>query len=308
MTDDQDDVRKTEKQRRNEQMKLSGGTAVVTGAGTGIGRALALGFAREGARVVCCGRREAPLQATVEKIRELRGEGLAIPTDVTKWDQVQAMVRRAVEAYGRIDLLFNNAGSFGYVGPLWRAEPDEWWHDVEVNLLGTMQCCRAVLPHMMERDSGIILNMDGGGGSNGPNPGGISYGSSKAAILRLTESLARELETAGSSVRVFAMMPGFVRTEMTESLIRTPDRAQWQSGVRSLMGSSAQLPPDACLRATLELLRIEGPELNGRIMYPDFDYERIGKNKKEIQRNNLYVLRFLTLDGPLGEWPEIDAE
>jgi len=209
---------------------------------------------------------------------------------------------------GSIDLLFNNAGRFGYVGPLWKADPEEWWRDVQVNLLGTMHCCRAVLPGMIERNKGIIINMDGGGGSNGPNPGGSAYASSKAGILRMTESLARELEMVGSSVLVFAMMPGFVCTAMTESLIRTKEREEWQKGVRLLMNSSAQLPPEACFFATLELLRVASPELNGRIMYPDFDYDVIARNTEAIKRDNLYVLRLLTLDGPLGTWPSIHQE
>lgn len=289
-------------------MELSGKTAIVTGAGSGIGRALAVEFAKAGANVVCCGRTELRLHETVKMIEELDGTGVSIKTDVSDWNQVQKMVSLTLERFNRVDLLFNNAGSFQYVGPVWDADPKVWWHDVTVNLYGSMLCCRAVLPHMLERDAGIIINMDGGGGSNGPNPGGSGYGCSKAAILRFSEGLARELEMVKSSVLVFCLMPGFVHTDMTEYLIETPEREKWQPHVRELMGSNAELPPDACAKATIKLLHIACPEFNGRIFYVDTDFERIYKNKSRIKKENLYVMHLLTLDGKLGPWPIIDKK
>jgi NAD(P)-dependent dehydrogenase (short-subunit alcohol dehydrogenase family) len=288
-------------------MDLRGKTTVVTGAGSGVGRALALEFARAGMKVACCGRRENKLEETVRTILREGGEGFAITADVTEWPQVMSMVERVLSRYGTIDVLFNNAGSFRFVGPVWSADPQAWWSDVKVNLLGSMMTCRAVLPGMMERDSGVIVNMDGGGGSNGPNVGGSAYGCSKAALLRFTEGLAKELEQEGSSVLAFCMMPGFVHTEMTEYLIATPEREKWQGHVRKLMGSDTELPPEACANATMKLLAIASPELNGRIFYVDFDFARIGKNKKRIKDENLYVMHLMTLDGKLGPWPLIPA-
>jgi NAD(P)-dependent dehydrogenase (short-subunit alcohol dehydrogenase family) len=284
-------------------MELEGKTAVVTGAGSGVGRALAVEFARAGMKVACCGRREKKLEETVLAIRREGGEGCATPADVTEWPQVIGMIEQALSRFGSIDLLFNNAGSFRFVGPVWNADPEDWWSDVKVNLLGSMMTARAVLPHMMGRGSGVIINMDGGGGSNGPNPGGSAYGCSKAALLRFTESLAKELEREGSKVLAFCMMPGFVRTEMTEYLIGAPEREEWQGHVRTLMGSDVELPPEACAKAAMKLLSIAGPELNGRIFYADADYGRIDKNKKRIKDENLYVMHLMTLDGPLGPWP-----
>jgi NAD(P)-dependent dehydrogenase (short-subunit alcohol dehydrogenase family) len=114
-----------------------------------------------------------------------------------------------------------------------------------------------------------------------------------------------ELEAVGSAVLVFCMMPGFVRTRMTEYLISTPEKARWQPHVRELMGSDAELPAGACAMAAMKLLRIASPELNGRIFYVDTDYERIARSKAEIKEQNLYVLHLLTLDGKLGPWPVI---
>ncbi|UCB46808.1 MAG: SDR family oxidoreductase [Spirochaetota bacterium] len=286
-------------------MDLNGRTAIVTGAGSGIGRGLAVEFAHAGANVVCCGRTEQKIRETVGMIEKEGGTAHAVKADVTDSAQVQKMVNTTLKRFGHIDLLFNNAGSFKYVGPVWEADPDIWWKDVTINLLGSMLCCRKVLPHMMKKDAGIIINMDGGGGSNGPNPGGSAYGCSKAAILRFTEGLARELEDVGSAVLVFCMMPGFVRTSITKYLIGTPEREKWQPHVRELMGSDAELPADACAKATMKLLRIVSPELNGRIFYVDTDYNRIEKNKHKIRKEDLYTMHLLTLDGKLGPWPVV---
>jgi NAD(P)-dependent dehydrogenase (short-subunit alcohol dehydrogenase family) len=272
-------------------MDLEGKTAIVTGAGSGVGRELAREFARHGARVVCCGRRASRLQDTLSAIEAQGGTGLALPVDVTDWAQVQHLVQATLAQYGQIDLLFNNAGSFQFVGPVWEADPAAWWQDVTVNLYGSMLCCRAVLPHMVERDSGILINMDGGGGSGGPNLGGSAYGCSKAALVRLSEGLARELEKVGSSVWVFCMNPGFVHTEMTEALIATPEKRAWQGHVVELMGSRDEMPPDACAKATMQLLRIAGPELSGRVFYVDTDWAEVERTRAEIRRQGWYVLR-----------------
>lgn len=203
-------------------MKLEGKTTIVTGAGTSIGRELALGFSKAGANVVCCGRRMDRPQETLQLIKAQAGRGLALSVDVTDRKQVQDLIQKTLDAFGQIDVLFNNAGSFQSVAPVWEADPDVWWQDVTTNLYGSMLCARAVLPHMMARDPGVIINMDGGGGSSGLPSAGSGYGCSKAVLLRFTEALARELETAGSSVMAFAMNPGFVCTEMTEHLLETP--------------------------------------------------------------------------------------
>jgi NAD(P)-dependent dehydrogenase (short-subunit alcohol dehydrogenase family) len=276
-------------------MNLNGRTAIVTGAGSGVGRELARTFAREGANVVCCGRRGDRLDETAALIEAQGGVALALPTDVTDWEQVQRMVQATLERFGRIDLLFNNAGSFAFVGPVWEADPETWWHDVTVNLLGTMLCCRAVLPHMMARDEGIVINMDGGGGAGGPNVGGSAYGCSKAGLVRFSEGLARELEQEGSKVLAFCMNPGFVHTEMTESLISTPHKRTWQPHVVELMGSEHEVPPDACARATLKLLQIARPELSGRVFFVHTDFDAVGREAARIQEQNLHVMRTRTL-------------
>ena len=136
-------------------MELSGAAVIVTGAGSGIGRALAREFARQGSRVACVGRRRDDLDETIRSIEAEGGVALAVPTDVTLRAEVGNMVETVLDRFGGVDLLFNNAGSFGAVGPVWEMDPDAWWQDVTINLLGTFLCSQAVLPHMRAQDRGV---------------------------------------------------------------------------------------------------------------------------------------------------------
>lgn len=276
-------------------MNPAGKCVIVTGAGSGIGRAFALTCAHAGARVVCCGRREVLLNETAQLIQERGGKALPVTVDITDRAQVEQMVCRALSAFGQIDVLINNAGSFQHVGPLWEADPLTWWHDVEVNLLGSMLCMRAVLPHMIARDSGIIMNLDGGGGASGPNVGASAYGSSKAALARLTEGLARELEVVNASVVVLGFFPGFVRTDMTTNLVRTEVGLRWQAFVKTLLETDTDNPADVAAQAALRLIRIADRDISGCIFDVDTSVERIAQHKADIRQRQLYVMRLGTL-------------
>jgi NAD(P)-dependent dehydrogenase (short-subunit alcohol dehydrogenase family) len=281
-------------------MELAGRTAIVTGAGSGIGRELACEFARHGARVACVGRRPDGLDETVRSIASQGGTALAIPTDITERSQVGHMVDTVVDRFGAIELLFNNAGSFGAVGPIWDVPAEEWWQDVTINLLGTFLCSQAVLPHMRAQDRGVIINMDGGGGAYGPNVGGSGYGASKAAIVRLSESLARELERDGSSVLVFTMFPGFVRTAMTEGLVTTEARADWQPFVKDAIARNVGKLPSDCAAATMRLLAIAGPELSGCSFDVETDFDEVDRLRAEIAREGSLTMRLRPLPDTAG--------
>lgn len=277
-------------------MNLQDKVAVVTGASAGVGRELAREFARQGARVVCAARRKEKIKKTAALIEEEGGKAIYLKTDVTENEQVQRLFETTIDTYGQADLLFNNAGSLNAVGATWELDIDLWWHDVKVNLLGTYLCCRAFLPHMIERDSGVIINMDGGGGTPGPNVGGSAYGCSKAAILRFTDSLAGELERINSSVMAVCMNPGFVKSEMTVGAVDDEYKAKWLSHVVDLLASDEGVPPDQCAKTTMKLLKIISPELNGRIFRQDTDYDQVVKNLQKIKENNLLVLKYAKLE------------
>lgn len=251
-------------------MELEGRSVIVTGAGRGIGRALALQFGRCGARVACCARRTAEIEETVRLIEAEGGSGLAIPTDVTVCEQVQRMAATVLAEFGSIDVLFNNAGSFVALGGIWEVDPDLWWQDVTVNLLGVMLCCQAVLPHMMARDEGIIINMMGGDHI----PGGTGYSCSKVGVTRLTELMAREQQMEGTSVLVVGMGPGFVHTEMTDYQITSPQGQKWLPSSRQAIEEGQDLAPERCAETTVELIRAACPAINGRVFGAGMDIQK----------------------------------
>lgn len=257
-------------------MDLKDKVVIVTGAGSGVGRALALEFAARGARVVCAGRRAERIQQTAAAIETNGGVALAVKVDITDINQVERMVAQSLAAFGQIDVLFNNAGSFGALGPVWEVDPELWWQDVTVNLRGTMLCCRAVLPHMLKRNSGILINMSGGN----QIPGGTGYSCSKVALIRFTELLARELKREGSSVLAFIMGPGFVRTEMTEFQIQTPEGLKWLPGSKQAFDKGQDRPAEDCARAAAKLIEVACPELSGRAFEPDSDFDKALRDAK----------------------------
>jgi 3-oxoacyl-[acyl-carrier protein] reductase len=277
-------------------MDLKGKVAVVTGASAGVGRELAREFARHGARVVCAARREEKLKETVDLIAQESGEAFYVPADVTDRNQVANLFDETIKKYGQVDLLFNNAGSLKAVGASWEVDIDAWWNDITVDLLGTFICCRTFLPHMVERDSGVVINMDGGGGTTGPFGGGSAYGCSKAAIVRFTESLAVELERAGSAVMTVCINPGFVRSELSEGAVDTPYKARWLQEVVGHLEKEDGVPPDRCAQTTMKLLKVLAPELNGRAFKNGTDYDRVARELDRIKEENLLVLKYIQLD------------
>ena len=271
-------------------MELRGRTAIVTGSGRGIGRAIALEFARQGANVVCCARRKNEVDETVAMMVREGGAGLAVKCDVTNEREVAAMAKAALDAFGRIDVLYNNAASFQALGAVWEVDADVWWRDVEINLRGPFLCARAVLPHMMDRDEGVIINMYGGGAVV-PLAGGSGYGSSKAALVRMTEALAKELEREGKRVMCVAMGPGFVHTETTELQRVHPLAIKWIPGSKEALDAGQCRPPEDCAKSSVELLRVLRPEMNGRIFDTGMDFAEVARGAAEMKEKDLRVMR-----------------
>lgn len=271
-------------------MELNDRVVLVTGAGSGIGRALAREFAAHGARVAVCGRRPAPLEETVRLITDGGGTAAAAEVDVTDAEKVGTWIDRTLSEFGRIDVLYHNATAFRAIGATWELDPDLWWQDVASNMLGAMLCSRAVLPHMIERNSGIIINMFGGGAAK-PLPGGSAYGSSKAGQTRFTDTLAGELEARGhDGVMVFALSPGFVRTEATERHLHTPEGGEWL-GHEERFEQGMDRPPEDCARAAVQLIRYACPEWNGRVFRPDDDFALLHEERRSIRQNDERQLR-----------------
>ena len=200
--------------------QLEGKVAIVTGAGSGIGRAIALGFAAEGASVVVADVNSDTAEAVAA---EIGAAALAVKCDVSQTPDVDAMVEAAVERFGRLDILVNNAGR-ARGGPVSRMSDEDWDAVFATNARGTFLCSRAALAHMIPKRSGVIINTASGLGMRPAPPGTVAYGASKAAVISFTQSLAGEVARYG--VRVNAFTPGVTDTPFWRAFRTEEDIAE----------------------------------------------------------------------------------
>jgi len=208
---------------------LSGKVAIITGASSGIGEAVARKLGAAGVKVALAARREDRLQALAAEIRAAGGEALAIPTDVRRRDEVDHMVSLAQEHWGQVDILFNDAG-VSFDEPLVKMDPDRVREEVEVNLLAVIECAQVVLRPMLKNRSGHIVNVASIAGLIGL-PGSSVYNATKFGVIGFSEGLGREVGRFG--VRVSAFVPGFVATDFSPRLKSIRER---KSDARSLPG------------------------------------------------------------------------
>jgi len=224
---------------------LSGQVAIVTGAGRGIGHAVASALAREDAAVVLAARNRQQLAATAAAIRDGGGTALAIPTDVTQDAAVEAMVEQAMAELGRVDVLVTAAGVASF-GPVAGTKPADWDGMLAVNLRGVMVTCRAVLPIMMRQRRGTIINVASVAAQRAI-PGAAVYTATKAGVVGFSRVLAEELRAEG--VRVGVLVPGAVDTPLWDTIPNSPDRSRMlrPEDVARAAVLMASLPPGASL-------------------------------------------------------------
>jgi NAD(P)-dependent dehydrogenase (short-subunit alcohol dehydrogenase family) len=248
-------------------MRLADKVTLITGSGSGIGRSSALLFAREGATVVVNDLNAEQGQATVDEIVSNGGKAAFYQADVTNPEQVKSMVDRIVADFGRIDVLFNNAGISG-VGRLHEVEPEAWDRVMTVNIRGVFLPSKYVLPHMMERMSGSIVNMSSCIAEIGLAKR-ASYSATKGAVLALTKSM--QVDYAPYNIRVNALLPGTILTPFVEDYLRKSyddqEAAYASLKTRQLSGDLGR--PEDVAQAALFLASDESKFMMGSPLYID---------------------------------------
>ena len=266
------------------QQWLDGQVAIVTGGGRGIGRAIAEGRAGAGAAVTALARSEDELAETVRLIESSGGRAIAVVADVTDERAVQDAVERTERELGPVDLLVNNAAVATPVGPAWEVDPDAWWRTVEVNLRGPFLGARAVLPSMLRRRAGRIVNIVAVAAFN-TAPFMSAYGGSKAALISFTDDLAAETREHGISV--FAIRPGLVQTRMQDELMASP-YVQRRRGPQA----PALVPADRAAEAVVFVATGKADALSGRFVDVTRDeIAELAGRADEITRNDLFAMR-----------------
>jgi NAD(P)-dependent dehydrogenase (short-subunit alcohol dehydrogenase family) len=275
-------------------MKLRGRFAIITGAGQGLGAAIAEQFVGEGASVLLCGRGETALSVVRDRLAATAVADqrvLAHRADVTRPEQVDALVDAALAASPQIDILVNNAGIYGPFGLIEDIDWTAWVDAISTNLLGTVYASRAVMPHFRKRKYGKIICISGGGATT-PMPGISAYAASKAAVVRFVETLAEEAKEAGIDVN--AVAPGTLATAMTDQLIAAgPARTGAAFHARIVEAkASGGTPLDIPARLCVFLAAAESDGISGKLISALWDpWSELQQHRAELQRGDVYTLR-----------------
>jgi NAD(P)-dependent dehydrogenase (short-subunit alcohol dehydrogenase family) len=256
-------------------ISLADETAIVTGGGRGFGRAIAQGLAAAGAAVTVTARSRNQLDETVTRIERAGGRSLAVAGDVRNRADVARVVEAAEKKFGPATILVNNAGVTGPFGPVWTCDPDEWWDAQAVILRGTLLFMQAVMPGMVARRKGTVVNVSALGGQWFA-PKLTGYAVAKSSQIRLSEHAAAEAKEFG--VSVFSIEPGTVYTDMTESTITSPDAQKWVPHMveylNNLKATTDPAPGLArCAEMCVQLASRRYAALSGRFLLPGDDFD-----------------------------------
>ena len=268
-------------------MRLQDRVALITGAGRGIGRAIALAYAKEGAHLALAARTLIELEETARQAETLGAATCVIRVDVSDQAQVDEMVRKTLDRYDTIDILVNNAGVAGPVGPLQDNDVSYWIRTIQVNVIGVYLCCRAVLPVMLSHNRGKIINLYGGRGRNLS-----AYGASKVAVADLSETLSMELE--GQNIQVNSLSPGSIHTRMWEE---TRDEAEAVGDIELFrlgqwVTSGGGAPMERVAALAVFLASDPSGNLSGRLIQAvTDDFSSLPSRIKEIMSSDIYTLR-----------------
>ncbi|HTS30773.1 MAG TPA: SDR family NAD(P)-dependent oxidoreductase [Bryobacteraceae bacterium] len=262
-------------------------SVLITGAGRGIGKRLAMGFAQAGARVGLLARSQAELDLAKLEIEHAGGNALRIRADVRDFEQMCAAVDRMRVVFGGIDALICAAAVLGPVGPFLSTKPKVWREAIDINLVGAMNSCRAALPPMIEKRSGKAILMVGGG-SGHPRPNFSTYAASKAAVVRFAECLA--LEVSDHNVQVNSISPGSSYTHMTDEILHAGEDL---AGPREIEDAeqtrlTGGVTPDKQVQLALFLASERSNHISGKLIHVHDDWRRF---EHANMNPELYTLR-----------------
>jgi NAD(P)-dependent dehydrogenase (short-subunit alcohol dehydrogenase family) len=275
---------------------LEGRAAIVTGGSMGIGKAIARAFLEEGCRCLLAARTAGPLEAAVDELSSIGPRVIGFPCDVGLERDVQALVKRAVGEFGSVNILVNGAGVYGPIGPSVEVDPTAWWEALRTNLLGTFLCVRYAAPEMLASGGGRVINLAGGGASKA-FPNFSSYGCAKAAVVRLTETLAEELK--GGGVCVNAIAPGAVNTRLLDDVLAAGEAAG-EGFLERARGQKAEggVPPERAAELAVFLASEASEGLTGRLISAVWDdWRGLTARIPEVMASDLYTLRRVVEDG-----------
>jgi NAD(P)-dependent dehydrogenase (short-subunit alcohol dehydrogenase family) len=247
-----------------EVMKLKDRVAIITGAGRGLGRSVALAFGRQGAKIVLAARGREEIDQLAEQMRALRRDIVAIPTDVSDENQVNRLIEMTLGTYGTVDILVNNAGARGPIGPICNTSLSDWEEVMRTNLTSAFLCSRAVLPTMMAKKEGKIINV---ATTMTPRPNLTPYMVAKAGLIQFSKQLSRELKE--HNIQVNVIHPGVMDTRMQEEIRKAGTKAIGTDMFERLKEEGILQSPDEPAKLILFLASKAADGINGE--YLSFD-------------------------------------
>lgn len=277
------------------QYSLKGRTALITGASQGLGLAVARAFVDAGADVLICARDGALLERAraelAARVKSRDRKILAAPADVAAAPDVKRLVKTALDHFPQLDILVNNAGVYGPKGPIEAVDWNEWVRAIEINLLGSVLVCRAVLPHFKSRRYGKIIQLSGGGATN-PLPFISAYAASKAGIVRFAETLAEEVREYHIDVNSIA--PGPLNTRLLEEVLAAgPEkigRAFYEKSLKQKQQGGTPLEQGAELAVFLGAAASDG--ITGKLISAIWDpWENLAEHVPDLADTDVYTLR-----------------
>lgn len=275
-------------------MILGDKVSIITGGSRGIGKAIAVAFAKEGSHLVLASRTEAELEASRQEIKQFSSTRIEIcRTDVSKEEEVKALTDFTLETFGTIDVLVNCAGIQRPIGFVTDIESEKWLEAININLYGTLVCMKAVLPTMIENKKGKIINFSGGGALS-PRARFSAYSASKAAVVRLTETLAEEVKEY--NIDINAISPGAVNTRLLDEVLEAGEAAGKEELAKAIkQKQEGGTPPERAAELSLFLASSKSDGLTGRVISAVWDnWREIPKYLNEIMASDIYTSRRIT--------------